>query len=148
MENKVQLKEMEYKNIRETSILGSGVHNGYEWVILSLGSHPCAYIRVPDTHRLYKYEFDKWDSEIIIDVHGGVTFCRMGEGDREYAPHSEGWWIGWDYTHLGDFDGRYVAEDGTYMSDCSDKKHTTKEIFYDVKYAIEQLIELDTDVMK
>ena len=123
------MKQMIYKSTREKEILDSGVYNGYEYVIVSYGVFPCAYVKIPTNHKYYKVEFN----DIDIDVHGCLSFgdnlTHLNIGtDNDY-------YIGWDYGHLGDF----IGYDYIFSISESDKKWTVEEIFEDVKSVINQL---------
>ncbi|MCM1315092.1 MAG: hypothetical protein NC205_09600 [Prevotella sp.] len=45
------MKEMVYMNKPIAEILDSGVHDGYEYAIVSRGLHPCAYVKLPEGHK-------------------------------------------------------------------------------------------------
>lgn len=72
------MKEMIYQPaLKERDILDSGEYNGYKYYIVSLGTHPCAYVEVPEGHICYgKCDEDAYDLD--IDVHGGITFGDFG----------------------------------------------------------------------
>lgn len=78
-------------------ILDEGVSGGYHYVIVSYGSHPCAYVKIPEGHPCYGLDYMK----IFVTCHGGLTFSHMGLQvlGEERRP---GFWIGWDYSHAGD----------------------------------------------
>ena len=127
---------MVYKEhlIKNTEILDEGVYDGFHYVILSLGSHPCAYIELPNTHKYYGKDY----YNIPIYCHGGLTYSS-NEGivfPKDNLSHRDGYWIGWDYAHYGDF-----CYYGIPYLDCGsfDKKWTTEEILKEVKDVIEQL---------
>lgn len=44
------MKPMIYKATREIEILDEGVINNFHYCIVSYGTHPCAYIELPETH--------------------------------------------------------------------------------------------------
>lgn len=122
------MKQMVYSNRHKADRLHSGVHRGIDFVILSLGSHPTAYVRIPETHEWYKKDY----MDIDIDCHGGLTFASTGVSKD--VKTKDGWWVGWDYAHDGDFSGY-----GTPWGTAYDKKYSTEEIFRDVKEVIEQV---------
>lgn len=130
------MNEMIYTTKRKIEILDSGYCLGLLYYILSLGAYPCAYVRIPQEHEFYKKDFGSID----IDVHGGLTYSRdylwVSENQRV-----EGWFIGWDYAHYGDYLG-FVK---FYSIDINqDKKWTTEEIYKDVKevcYQVQKYIE-------
>jgi hypothetical protein len=113
---------MKYTKERVITDLDVGFENGIKYVIKSLGTHPVAYIGIEENHPLAGFDYE----EIPIDVHGGFTFSRKGDG--EYLPKGY-WWYGWDYAHSGDFSGYYEAD--SYLAKNS-KKYTIDDIKNDV----------------
>ena len=119
------MKEMIYSKERKLEMLQDKKYKGYRYIILSLGTHPTAYIEIPKGHKLWGQDYD----DININVHGGLT----------YADHnlmgidSENWYIGWDYAHAGDYYGAYGFTR-------NDKKWTTKEIENECELAIAELV--------
>jgi len=74
----------------------------------------CGYVKVPKTHPYYKFRNTKSKvfsrtintayDKIDIDCHGGLTFSEVIKEKNNYPQgFSEGFWIGWDYSHYGDF---------------------------------------------
>ena len=120
------MKEMIYKSKREVEVLDSGKYKGFDYLILSLGTHPTAYVRIPKTHKYFKQEYENID----VDCHGGLTYSseKVSQSDKK------GWWIGWDYAHFGDYSGY----DG-FPNVTQDRKYYTSDVLYDVKEAIDQL---------
>ena len=113
------MKEMEYKYKREMTILDSGVYRGRKYFIISLGTHPCAYV---EFHHELKRDSDLWCK---TPCHGGITY-----DDYAYWDKNDGtYYIGWDYAHLGDY---LPFRD-------NDKKWTTQEILENVKEVIDYL---------
>ena len=59
---------------------------------------PCgmvAYLGISPSHPIAGKEYD----DIPLDVHGGLTFSRAGDGKNWPKGY---WWYGWDYAHAGD----------------------------------------------
>ena len=77
-----------------------GVYRGYQYLIADNGSHFCAYFYVPKGHKMYGYDFEWEDHELM--VHGGVTYCQT---KPEYTV------IGWDYLHCFDETQNYSLDD-------------------------------------
>ena len=127
------MKEMVYSNKRKVTVLDNNVYNGYHYVILSLGSHPCAYVEIPEGSSLYKK--DEFDID-NIECHGGLTYGR-DYLHLENDEICEGWFIGWDYAHFGDALGGYI------YNNCGEKCWTMGEIFEELKKVIEQIIAID-----
>ena len=67
---------------------------------------------------------------IDIQCHGGLTYSRSNLS----TVNKEGWFIGWDYAHCGDF---MCYETVTYPG----KQWTAEEIVEECKSVIRQLIE-------
>jgi len=123
------MKEMVYTNRygrygEKDVVLDSGTYKGFDYCIMSLGTHPTAYVRIPTTHFLY----DKVDYETTnIDFHFGVTYARHSEFDGK-----EGYWIGCDYSHYGDYYFDNFDGDG--------KKWTTAELKESILKAIDSIV--------
>jgi len=122
------MKEMQYQTTRIREVLDEGNYKGFNYYILSLGTHPTAYVEIPKEHKCFQKHYD----ECNVDCHGGLTFSNdtLWAGDDE----KKGWFIGWDYAHYGD----YVAMHYSF-NDETDKKWNTAEILEEVKNVIEQL---------
>ena len=120
----VSIKQMKYKNQRKTKILAEGTYKGFKYFILSLGTHPCAYI-------VTKYIELNEEEQIFFPVHGGITYQEryLKIPNKTLAQRSNV--IGWDYAHLGD---QYGTDENEY-----DEKHRTSEILQDVMNAINYL---------
>lgn len=130
------MKEMKYQLNRKIELLDSGKCLDFNYYILSLGTHPTAYIKIPKNHKYYNKDYD----EIDIDVHGGLTYSKhyLYTSENEKL---DGWFIGWDYAHLGD----YLGYEEMYPSflEMKEKKWTTKEIQKEVYEFCKQLKESD-----
>lgn len=130
------MKEMVYKNYMENGqevieILDEGVYKGFHYVIVSYGTHPCAYIEIS------KDNVSDEDELIDVSCHGGITYVSTaGLFKPSNKNHRDGLWIGWDYAHCMDY--CYSLCDSGLLNDS--KKWTTKEILEEVKDVIEQLI--------
>lgn len=126
------IKEMIYSANRiDPERIAEGTYKGFDYYVLNLGTHPCAYIDVTET-LLNGKEY----GDIDIQCHGGLTYSR------NYLPtvDKQGWFIGWDYAHYGDFAGYEIM----FSSDLqSDGKHwTTGEIVDECKNVIDQIVGL------
>ena len=94
------MKEMIYQANRKIETLDTGYCLGLLYYIMNLGTHPTAYVKIPENHRYYKKDMNKID----IYVHGGITYSRnylFLENNQKI----EGWFVGWDYIHYGDYAG-------------------------------------------
>ena len=126
------MKKMIYQQNRKREVLAAGEYLGFTYYILSLGTHPTAYIKIPEGHKYYKKSCD----DIDLNVHGGLTFAS----DELYLDNIiniNGWFIGWDYAHFGDYLGYEMMYSHSFVSE--DKKWTTEEILEEVKKACEEL---------
>lgn len=124
------MSEMVYSNRRITEVLLEGEYLGYEWVIASYGTHPCAYVKLPNNSKLIPL-----GEEIPVSCHGGITYTSSkGLPQLKTAEKNEGCYIGWDYAHAGDRIGLNQFE--------WDKRWTVAEIQEEVYEIIEQLIKL------
>lgn len=126
------MKEMIYQADRKVELLDTGEYNGFTYYILNLGTHPTAYIQIPKEHKYFGKDYD----EIDLDVHGGLTYSSKQLRLENEA--IEGWFIGWDYAHGGDYLG-FVEKYSMPFRDYFEKKWTTEEILEEVREAIEQL---------
>ena len=109
-------------------ILDEGRIYGYRYCIVSLGTHPCAYVEIPEGHLCYGLNYEK----IYINCHGGLTYSKKGIGERDSVLYPDAFWIGWDYAHFGD-----RAEFPGYS--CPGKTWTTEEILKEVDRVVYQL---------
>ncbi|MCM1556902.1 MAG: hypothetical protein NC087_05135 [Anaeroplasma bactoclasticum] len=118
------MNEMKYDITRRVTILDQGKIGIHRYAILSLGTHPVAYVEIPSNHPVFKKHY----SDIEIEVHGGLTYG----GDAYWIEDDGSFWIGWDYAHVGDYTSLcYNSPDS--------KKWTTSEIYDDVLSVIKQL---------
>lgn len=63
--------------------------------------HLCGYVGLPKGHPCYGKDYNHipYDDLSPLEVHGGLTFSREGNGDK----WSEGyWWVGFDCAHAFD----------------------------------------------
>lgn len=121
------MKEMIYTNNRHfPEQLASGTFLGYNYYVLSLGTHPCAYVEIPKNNKFFGKDYD----DIHIACHGGLTYA----GHQLATADHEGWFIGWDYAHYGDYSGclpPFLNEGST--------QYTTTEMVEDCKQVIMQI---------
>lgn len=122
-------KEMIYRRERhEPDLLASGMYQFFRYAVISLGTHPCAYVQIPQGHPLYKAKTE--EIEDAVSCHGGITYT----GDRgQNVPGLDagGFWIGWDYAHYGDRLG--------FAPDLSGHAWTTEELLDECRSVIDQL---------
>jgi hypothetical protein len=127
------MQEMIYQaeRLNPPERIADGNYKGFDYYVLSLGTHPCAYIDVTDTKLKNTFYAD-----IDIECHYGLTYSR------EYLTTVEkkGWFIGWDYAHHSDYAGYEINFPVMYQS--GGKKWTTQEIVNECKEVIDRLIKL------
>lgn len=127
-----QMNSKLYSKKRFTECLYSDEYKGYKCAIVTIGTHPCAYVECKNTTLRY---FDLLKSEVIAKR--GVTYT---------GPGYWGWgsdklrWIGWAYCYMGDYCEAYPS--------MFDKKWTLKEIHADIRQVIDVLITLETGEIK
>lgn len=128
----IKMKEMVYRNKSVAEPLDSGTYDGYEYAIVSRGFHPCAYVKLPESHKYYGLGYD----DIPVDCHCGLTYS---EKYLDVMPDSHGGWIGWDYGHCCDYSGFMTHEYWHGIDTSHLKRWTTAEILEEVKQVIDQL---------
>lgn len=121
------MKEMVYENRKKSEVLYSGEYKGHKFAILSLGSHPTAYVE--NKMAITDYYDCRLDN---VCVHGGFTYCDNGYWGRKSKETS---WLGWDYAHCNDYYYSDTPWDG--------KQWTTAEIYDEVKSVINQIITVE-----
>lgn len=109
-------------------ILDEGYIHGYRYCVVSLGSHPCAYVTIPKEHPCYGLGYEK----IYVTCHGGLTYSGKGIGFGSDRLYPDAFWIGWDYAHFGD-----RMEFPGYS--CPGKTWTTDEILKEIDRVVYQL---------
>ena len=123
------MKQMIYSSVRtQPEQLAVGEYKGFDYYVLSMGTHPCAYIDVTNT------DLNGKDLCVIdLECHGGITYAE----ESLQTVDKKGWFIGWDYAHYGDY-----CDFG--LGGCLDeKKWTTQEIYEEVKNVVEQFIKME-----
>jgi len=128
------IKEMVYGLTRKCEVLTQGTYKGIDYRVISYGTHPCSYIRVPENSKYFNVDYDN----IPLECHGGLTFGTMipNKDIQHNDAFSNGYWIGWDYAHYGDYT--------TYSSELFNEgmKYTTTDLLHEVRSAIESFIEI------
>jgi len=78
-------------------------HAGLKCLILRHSElrHLSGYVAVPKGHLCYGKDYDHmpYDDLFPVEVHGGLTFSREGDGDAWQKGY---WWLGFDCAHAGD----------------------------------------------
>ena len=120
------MKEMIYSFIREVKVLYKGTYKNNKFSIVSLGTHPTAYVECKFDNCTSYYDRRLLD----VKVHGDFTYLGEAYWDKE----DETTYFGWDYLNPGDY---LELLPSTVFA----KRWTTKEIYDEVKSVIEQLKE-------
>ena len=134
----IKYEEMKYFYTENPlcKILMSGKYKNYQFYIMSMGTHPTAYVEIPKGHKLYEKDYNQiCYMGIDINVHGGLTYSCSILGDIK----EDSWFIGWDYAHYGDYYAMPFEFNPELESVICKKKWTTLEILEDVKRCIETL---------
>lgn len=128
----MEIKPMVYKMAHTSEILAHDTYKGYEFAIISLGTHPCAYVGIPEGHRFYRKEYDHRMFD-AIPAHWGLTYSQMGAAGLM----RDKWVIGWDYSHCVDYAAIPFWGEG--------KRWTTEEILEEVKAVIDEIVKEETN---
>ncbi len=128
------MKEMIYKPKLEIECLDKGTYNGIDYIVVSYGTHPCAYIRIPETSKFYNVDCSDAPDEISDVVNGGLTWAGPLPPKLNAK---KGFYLGWDYAHIDDFSGINFMFPPNLRT--GGKKWTTEEILSEVKAAIDIL---------
>ena len=144
------MKEMVYGERFKYSplLLARGEYEGFNYYILSLGTHPTAYVEIPKEHKFFGKHYD----DCPVECHCGLTYSESELPFLECSPKykclvksvvKDTWIVGWDYAHLGDFTGYMTAREILFYKQHEGlKQWTTAEIFEEVKEVINQIREL------
>ena len=137
------MKPMVYGDHKsKPEILHQEERDNFRIMILSFGTHPCAYIGVPNDSPLVNLDYGLLDN--FINVHGGFTFGCQGSDER-YPFIAGYYWYGWDYAHLDDWLGCHFEDE--WIKDLwqaiRPKKWTTEEIYEHCLVALEQFKQLE-----
>ena len=138
-------QEMIYKPEREIELLYIEMYKGFYYYILSLGTHPCAYVEIPQKHKFFGKQYWEIENEVnvelekeyCINVHGGFTYSDSGLQTSESTTMEGSWFLGWDYAHCTDF--YCFPDEPIFKHGGNGKKWTTEEIIKECRNVIDQL---------
>lgn len=145
------MKEMRYQKSRTFDILAHGEYGGFQYWIVSMGTHPCAYIDATAiSDRLDRYDGGSLAGSDVVPCHGGVTYDEdrlrnvWDEAFDGFEPGARRF-VGWDYAHLGDY-YEYPGEATSAFVNMMEnsRKWTTGEILDEVKEAIDGIAKGDS----
>ena len=129
-----QFIQMNYTdNLKGYLLLYKDNYKGYNFYVVSYGTHPCCYIGIPRGSKFYgvSYLIELED----LNVHGGVTYTGvLLPSDERFT---DPWYIGWDYAHACDYNA--CLND---ICNKNSKQYTTEELITDCVVAIDDLIDL------
>lgn len=114
--------------VKEAYRICRGRYMGHNYYILSMGTHPCAYVELRKDDKYYGVDYEY----IPVLCHGDLTYSKS----YLKTVWNKGWFIGWDYAHSGDHMEYKSAP-------ISGKKYTTEEIEEECRSVIRQLVELE-----
>ena len=128
------MKEMIYTKERKREWLLHDYYREIEFVIMSLGTHPTAYIGVEKDNPYWLSSGDSLES-----CNGGITYANSFIYDEEKKKYENNkWWLGWDYSHMWDYTTLFNETFGL-------KKWTTEEILEEVKATIDEVLGEDNE---
>lgn len=152
-----EIKEMTYAT-RNQSILYLEVNDDDTAIcIIDRGGWPCSYIKMPED--IYQHHVKSttncggfYYDDIDVCVHGGVTFgeyCKLIiRSDYDHYDQfevdermPEGYWLGWDYAHAGDYCYRGLSNPVFRFDPSVEKKYTTEELIEEAHEALKELRE-------
>lgn len=130
---------MEYQDNRLNPplLLAEGIYQGYNYYVLSMGTHPCGYVEIPKDSPYFNVDYDC----IPVCCHGGLTYGR-GFLHTIADIEEDRYFIGWDYGHYMDYIGYFTSDENARFNN---SKWTTKEIIYECMNVIEQLHKLEKE---
>ena len=122
--------EMEYGEDANYQVLAEGTYKGHLLAVINRGTHPCCYIRIGDLKSMLAVDENTFLNEITFRGPYVPYHSQRGE---PFTAEEDGFWIGWDHAHAGDYVGYwYVPEDGG-------RKYTTDEMIGECKANIDIL---------
>ena len=137
-------EEMVYKYTaeiaKEVTVLNFDIYKGYCYYILNLGTHPCSYIVLDETDKLYGKSISELD-ETNIYGHGGFTYAEDKLQSPTYSyvnKYENKWVVGYDYGHYRDWAGYMSKEDNEMLGN---KKWTTSELRTEIREVIDEIVE-------
>lgn len=137
----VKIKPMKYqKRMHPPELLYNDIYEGMHYYIVSMGTHPCAYIEIPLNNQLIKMlELLAFEYLAGNEITYRENYLRISEGT---IIDSTGYdlFIGWDHAHSTDYVG-FMESELSSLFDYSDlHKWTTEEMIEECKQAIDELL--------
>lgn len=110
--------------------LEKGCYKGYNYYICFAYLCPTAYVRLPENNKWFGKNYH--EIKIGYEPHGCFTFS---DNKLNYGIKDDGWFVGWDYGHVGDYLQLVAEKIGQ-----SGKLWTMSEIRAECKKVIDALI--------
>ena len=133
--------KMKYKRrMHPPELLYNDIWEGMHYYIVSMGTHPCAYIEIPLNNQLIKMpELLAFEYLAGNEISYRENYLRTSEGTiMDSTDHSL--FIGWDHAHSTDYVG-FMESELSSLFDYSDlHKWTTEEMIEECKRAIDDLL--------
>ena len=123
------------ERLEKPVILENKEHEGYEYYIITLGTHPCCYVLLPLGHNYHGEHYD----DIPIECHFGLTYSEPTLLRDNIITGGE-LVIGWDYAHIGDYSIFHLS-----LLESANEWHkwTLDELRCEVYEVIDQLVNGD-----
>lgn len=124
-----QIEMSDIMNIKELPrVLRQDYYLGFEYIILlEPYGYPTAYIKLNNNSKYYAMSCDKLN--IIVNLGNiDITYSK-GYLMKSTSISTDGWWIGWDYGHFGDYS----------YNNPSGKIHPIEEVLTDVFKTINKI---------
>ena len=118
---------------KHREVLANNEYKGYKYYVLSLGTHPTAYIEIPYGDKFFGRNYMDIP---CLPVNGGPTYSADHLCITNEITIDDSWFIGWDYAHYEDY-----IELGDLSLLLGNKKWTTKEMKDECERAIDYIIE-------
>lgn len=114
-------------------LLALGSYRGLGFAVQNMsGKFPCAYVDVSGT----SFESCPYQ-RLDVEVHGGLSYSG-----NEIKTVTGGWWLGWDYAHVGDLIFcKVVGGKGGCAKLFNGVQYTTEKIIEECASVIDQLLE-------
>ncbi len=142
------MKKMVYQRTRlhPFQVLYLGTYKRYTFFILNMGTHPTAYIKIPKSHPFFQKDYFECNpsTDFLENI---FTFSgnSLAFNNQLDTPVPEGWYLGWDHAHVGDWLGYWSDEENIRQGH---RKYTTKEMIEECKLAIIYLIGIKDESRK
>ena len=132
-------KKMIYSKFPTVELIATDEYKGYEYAVVNYGTHPCCYVKLYRDHPFFGHDHNR----ISLSCHGGLTYSKNHVQAISDNLDSDGWWIGWDYAHAGDYVSYFSREEGINL-----KRWSTEELIEDCQYVIDQVVEAAEEVVE